>query len=221
VSASPLPSMAAEPVDVLECRREPERWFDRADRTHALAACLACPARSWCAREALSAKASWGMWAGIWIDDNLADVAHYLWEIAEHTPPKTPPTATAVHRIEAPQRSVVVPPPAKHTVAATITARSSGHCEIMAPGCRLGLESVASRIHGCHELPDAAAGYAVCGNCQAAVTSMEPRLCRRLGYSVHSLASAATIPFYWRQRHWMRLDPAGGAAPCAPAEQIA
>jgi hypothetical protein len=221
VSTSPSPTMAPQPMAEPACRREPERWFDRADRTHALAACLACPVRSWCAREAVSSKASWGMWAGIWIDDNLADVAHYLWAIAQDTPPTTPPPAPAIHRFEAPQRCVVIPPPAKHSVGATITARSSGHCEIMAPGCRLGLESVASRIRSCHQPPDAAAGYAACGSCQAAVTSMEPRLQRRLGYSVDSPASAATIPFYWRQSHWMRLDPAGGAAPCAPAEQIA
>jgi hypothetical protein len=70
-------------------------------------------------------------------------------------------------------------------------------------------------------VPDAASGYAVCRSCQAAVTAMEPRLCRRLGYVVDSSAAAATVPFYWRQSHWMRLDPVGGAAPCPPAEQIA
>jgi hypothetical protein len=50
---------------------------------------------------------------------------------------------------------------------------------------------------------------------------MEPQLRRRLGYTIDSLAAATSVPFYWRQSHWMRLDPAGGAAPCPPAEQIA
>ena len=35
------------------CHRDPDRWFDRADRTDALATCLACPVRRWCARQAL------------------------------------------------------------------------------------------------------------------------------------------------------------------------
>ena len=223
MSAVPSAAPAPQAVGQLACRLEPDRWFDRADRTHALAACLACPARSWCAREALSAKASWGMWAGIWIEDNHADAAHYLRAIAEDRPSATPPPPATIHRIRPPRQPVVIPRPANHSVAAVITTRSSGHCEIMAPDCRLGLEAIASRSRGrCwQELPDAAAGYAVCRNCRAAVTRMEPQLRRRLGYTVDSPAATATVPFYWRQSHWMRLDPAGGAAPCPPAEQIA
>jgi hypothetical protein len=208
------------------CRRDPDRWFDRTDRTHALAGCLACPVRSWCARQALREHASWGMWAGIWIDGNLADLAHQLQVIAENKPPTTPPLTTNLkppNCIDAPSPPPVIRPPAKHTIAAVITARSSGHCEIMAPDCRLGLEAIASRIRGrCrHELRDAADGYAVCRTCQSAVTRMEARLSHQLGYIVDSAASAATIPFYWRQSRWMRLDSAGGAAPCSLAERTA
>ena len=58
------PAVAAESMNELPCQQDPDRWFDRADRTHALAACLACPVRSWCARQALRDRASWGMWAG-------------------------------------------------------------------------------------------------------------------------------------------------------------
>lgn len=220
---STVPSAATAPqaVEQLACRLDPDRWFDRADRTHALAACLACPARSWCAREALSAKASWGMWAGIWIEGNLADVAHYLRAIAEDRPSATPPPPATIHRISPPPQPVVIPRPANHSVAAAITARSSGHCEILALGCRLDLDTIASRIDSSDELPDAAGGYAVCRNCRAAVTRMEPQLRRRLGYVLDSQGAASSVPFYWRQSHWMRLDPAGGAAPCSPAEQIA
>ena len=223
MSTAPAAAPAPQAVGQLACRLDPDRWFDRADRTHALAACLACPARSWCAREALSAKASWGMWAGIWIDGTLADAAHYLRAIAEDRPSATPPPPATIHRIEPPRRPVVIPRPANHSVTAVITARSSGHCEIMAPECRLGLEAIASRIRGrsWHELPDAAAGYAVCLSCHAAVTRMEPRLSRQLGYIVDSPANAATIPFYWRQTRWMRLDSAGGASPCSPAQRTA
>jgi hypothetical protein len=159
------------------------------------------------------------MWAGIWIDGNLADVAPHLHAIAEAAPPTPPPPVTNAHRIEAPRRSPVIRPPATHTVMAMITARSSGHCEIMAPDCRLGLEAIASRIRGrCWpELPDATAGYAVCRTCQAVVTRMESRMSYQLGYIVDGPANAATVPFYWRQNRWMLLDSAGGAAPYSSA----
>ena len=223
MNVSAYPAAAPPPGGELPCRRDPDRWFDRTHRTHALAGCLACPARSWCARQALGDHASWGMWAGIWIDGNLADVAHYLQAIAQAAPPRTPPPATNTQRIEAPRRPPVIRPPAKHTAAAVITARSSGHCEIMAPDCLLGLEAIASRIRGqsWQELPDAAAGYAVCRSCQAAVTRMEPRLSHQLGYLVDNPTNAATVPFYWRQSRWMRLDSAGGAAPLSLAQRSA
>ena len=220
------PAAAAESMNELPCQQDPDRWFDRADRTHALAGCLACPARSWCARQALSDRAPWGMWAGIWIEGNLADAAPYLRAIADAAPPAPPPptapaSAANAQCIEAPRRPPVIQPPAKHAVAAVITARSSGHCEIMAPDCGLGLEAIASRIRGrcSQELPDAAAGYAVCRSCQAAVARVEPRLSHQLGYLVDSPATAATAPFYWRQSRWMLLDSAGGAAPCSLAQR--
>jgi hypothetical protein len=163
------------------------------------------------------------MWAGIWIDGNLAEIAHYLHAVAQAAPPRTPPPATNTHLVEAARRPPVIPPPTKHTVAAVITARSSGHCEIMTPECLLRLETIASRIRSrCwQELPDAAAGYAVCRPCQAAVARMEPQLSYQLGYLVEGPANAATVPFYWRQSRWMRLDSAGGAAPCSLAQRSA
>ena len=222
---SASPSAAATPVRLRElpCQRDPDRWFDRTDRTHALAGCLSCPARSWCAREALTAEASFGMWAGIWIDRGLADVANYLQAIAESAPPTTPPPAPKIHRMNAPRRPRVIRPPATHTTAAVITARSSGHCEIMASGCRLTLDAIVSRLGGrpCDELPDAAAGYAICRTCQATVTRMEPRLSHQLGYLIDSPATAVTAAFYWRQSRWMLLDSAGGAAPCSLAQRSA
>jgi hypothetical protein len=223
VNATVSPAATPGRLTELPCQRDPDRWFDRTDRTQALAGCLSCPARFWCAREALKAEASFGMWAGIWIDGNLADVKRHLRAIAEGTSSACPPPATDVQRIDTARRPPVIRPPAKHTVAAVITARSSGHCEIMAPDCLLTLDAIASRIRsGCwHELPDAAAGYAVCRRCRAAVTRMEPRLSRQLGYIVDNSADAATVPFYWRQSRWMSLDSAGGAAPCMVAQRSA
>ena len=223
MNAACSPAAAPGSVNELPCQRDPDRWFDRRNRTDALTGCLACPARSWCARQALSDHATAGMWAGIWIDGNLADVADYLQAIAEAAPPSTPPPPTTIHRTEPPRLPPVIRPPAKHTAAAVITARSSGQCEIMAADCLLTLDAIASRIRGrCgRELADAAAGYAVCARCQAAVARMEPRLSHQLGYIVANSSNAAAVPFYWRQSSWMRLDSAGGAAPCTVAQRSA
>jgi hypothetical protein len=223
MNAACSPAAAPGSVNELPCQRDPDRWFDRRNRTDALTGCLACPARSWCARQALSDHATAGMWAGIWIDGNLVDVADYLQAIAEAAPPSTPPPPRTIHRTEPPRLPPVIRPPAKHTAAAVITARSSGHCEIMAADCLLTLDAIASRIRGrCgREFADAAAGYAVCQSCQAAVARMEPRLSQQLGYIVASSSNAAAVPFYWRQSSWMLLDSAGGAPPCTVARRSA
>jgi hypothetical protein len=219
VSPAPMPDRLTE----LPCQRDPDRWFDRRNRTHALTGCLACPARSWCARQALSDHATAGMWAGIWIDGDLAEAAPYLQAIADAAPPLATPAARRLCRTEPPRLPTVIRPPAEHTAVAAITARSSGHCEIMAADCLLTLDALASRIRGgCwRESRDAAAGYAVCQSCLAAVARMEPRLSHQLGYIVANSSNAAAVPFYWRQKHWMRFDSAGGAAPCMVAQRSA
>jgi hypothetical protein len=211
---TPSPTTALRPT-ALPCQSDPDRWFDRADRTHALAGCLSCPARAWCAREALTVRSRWGMWAGIWIDSNLADVAHYLQAIAQDKPAATPPPPNAVraNRIDTPRRTPqLVVPSGKHSAAAAITARSSGRCEIMAPNCSLRLDSVASRIHNRAITPrsDQASGYAVCWQCHSSVERMDSQLARKLGYRVDSESEAVRVPFYWRQTHWVLLDSAAG-----------
>ncbi|WP_353617002.1 WhiB family transcriptional regulator [Mycobacterium sp. ENV421] len=74
----------------MPCRAEPDRWFDRDDRRRALRGCLACPVRSWCAREALRSKACWGMWAGVWIDGEHNAAIDHLWDVAEAPPVPLP-----------------------------------------------------------------------------------------------------------------------------------
>ena len=66
------------------CAAEPQLWFDKS-HTHALGKCLGCPMRRWCAGEAIRVKASFGMWAGVFIDDNLPQVVPLLRAIA-HIP---------------------------------------------------------------------------------------------------------------------------------------
>src|SRR3954463_4403527 len=135
------------------CSAEPKRWFDRAHRAHALAARLRCPARRWCAHEALLAEASWGMWAGIWIDGRLSEVAHYLDAIAKDT--QATPTASATILEKSPSARTRTRRPLPRTgqlragqrlsVRAAVLARSSGQCEVMAAECRLAADTHASR----------------------------------------------------------------------------
>ena len=90
--------MSAVPTGSLACQRDPDRWFNPHDRTRALERCLHCPARARCAAEALRVKARFGMWAGIWIDNNLAQMATYLTMIAAPTvasPQPADPTSAA------------------------------------------------------------------------------------------------------------------------------
>ena len=220
MTANPQPSATTPTAAPPPCSAEPERWFDRAHRAHALAACLQCPARRWCAREALLAEASWGMWAGIWIDGRLSPVAHYLDAIATDTQAtpsapastleKSPPARTRTHsalpqtgQLRAGQRL---------SVRAAVLARSSGQCEVMAAECRLAADTQASRIAGAvtTDATSAAMVYAACTRCADAVRAMiDPTSARRLGYRVDSPNHAPNVPFYWRQCRWVLFGRAG------------
>ncbi|MGY4646613.1 WhiB family transcriptional regulator [Mycobacterium sp. URHB0021] len=212
-------SLAAN-AQPLACQQDPERWFDRTDRTRALAGCLQCPARPWCAGEALAVRPVFGMWAGIWIDRNFADAAHYLHAIVEISPSATPPppaatvTAAPTGVPAAPVRRVSTRvSAARASVAALITARSTGHCEILAPNCLLDSDGICTRIPGRlpSELCDTAAGYVACRRCRQVVTNMHQELAHRLGYLVEARGDPADTPFYWRQSRWMMLDSGGSA----------
>ena len=203
----------------LACQLDPERWFDRANRTEALAACLNCPARRWCAGQALRQRAFWGMWAGIWIDGHLADVAPYLRAIAASpagSQPRGLPVTRCSDRARVPELPVLT---GDQWVRAMVTARSSGHCEIMAPGCRYSADNMASRVHGLAvrhaEAP--ALIYMVCGRCEDTLTHVDGPIARRLGYLLDSPSQAASAPFYWRQSRWHLLDEVGGLREAAAA----
>ncbi len=85
------PSRRSAPAP-LACQLEPDRWFDRTHRTYTLQQCLACPARRWCAEQALRYKPISGMWAGIWIDGQFDRAARYLRAIAADVPLRHGPT---------------------------------------------------------------------------------------------------------------------------------
>lgn len=200
----------------LACTLDPDRWFDRANRTTALEGCLRCPARRGCAREALRANASWGMWAGIWIDGRAKPAARYLAAIAADWPPRprrirheAPPTPTPRDPIALPQRPAIV----RRSTAAVVTARSSGHCEVMTSGCRLTADRQLSRVVDIDGRPEPTASelFCACGPC-AQWVSAATESARAMGYLVASPAAAGHTPFRWRAARWVLLGSRGDLA---------
>jgi hypothetical protein len=191
----------------LPCRAEPDRWFDRDDRTRALRACLACPARAWCAREALRSKASWGLWAGVWIDGDHSAAIGYLRDVADAPPAPLPlRVARSAPNAAAPQH-----PYAHAPAAALITARASGHCEVMLDGCRYTGDVLLSRITGRPDpdSPTAAHGFLACDPCRSRLEQPGRIATLELGYRLHSPTEVYTTAFFWRQSRWAILDPGG------------
>ena len=205
------------PSGPLACQRDPERWFDRRHRRAALAGCLVCPARSWCAREALACNASWGMWAGVWIDGRHRDAAPYLSAIAtDDAAPcdPRPPVASSTARHHPPppvplRRPAAVLP--SRSARAALLARSCGHCEVLTHSCRYTFDRV---VHRCPtappgENPCPAKLFAACGTCAEIVARLQPQLATRAGYLVAAGCDPAAVPFRWRGTRWVLLDRDG------------
>lgn len=205
MSAAPTPSPQVSPDP--PCRVQPERWFDRDDRGAALRGCLACPARGWCAREALRVNASWGMWAGVWIDGRRRDAIDQLRRVAAAPPPPVPlhPTGAELKH-DVPQRRYASASP-----QALIAARSSGHCEVLLDGCRYSGGVPLSRGTGDPDPtpPSAAHGFLACSRCRTRLDQPARIATEELGYRVHSPTDVYTAPLFWRQTRWVILDPAG------------
>jgi hypothetical protein len=214
---------APGPATPLPCQADPERWFDRTDRVPALTGCLRCPVRRWCARQALQQQASWGMWAGIWIGDDPARAAAYLSAIAADAPAEpaarqlnprhvVAPISARGPSHRAPARSSASPHrPVRGPVPSRVIARSSGHCEILAAGCRYSPDAITSRLTGSTVTGGACASqlFVACVICRQTVDDLPRRLAHSYGYRIGSAAAAAVIPFYWRQSRWVLLDPGG------------
>jgi len=114
------------------------------------------------------------MWAGIWIDGDFTGKQHLLGLPHPHPSPTqptarqnpiTPPTAKRAARIR--RVGALCTAGALPAVATLITARASGHCEIMAPGCTYTQTAVFSRRRGGPRSPLASPAEAVaaCANC--------------------------------------------------------
>jgi hypothetical protein len=214
VSDSPPPS----PSRSFPCQRDPERWFDRRSRADALAQCLTCAARPWCAQEALKWRASWGLWAGVWIDGRHNDAVAFLQAIAADDPglvDQRPPVAnmTTCHHdpaASAPLRRPSTSLPARSAPAAVL-ARSFGHCEVFAESCRYTFERLVSRCRSEPgiEKPSPAELFAACAVCAEIVAGLESQLATRSGYAVDAGRDPALVPFYWRGSRWVLLDRDG------------
>jgi hypothetical protein len=213
MSAAPPPPMPA----MLACQRDPERWFERHHRRDALAGCLACPVRAWCAREALGCHASWGMWAGVWIDGHHDDAAPSLRAIADNdaTQPDCPLSAAESAANPPPppaaplrRPSAVVP---ARSVAAALLLRSSGHCEVLAEGCHYSFDRTVSRRPAGEsgESVSPAELFATCGHCAQVVAHLQPRLATRAGYVLAPGRDPAAVPFRWRGTRWVLLGRDG------------
>jgi hypothetical protein len=217
------------------CQLDPERWFDRRNHAVALAGCLGCPARRWCAQEALQCRASWGLWAGIWIDGRHEDAVPYLQAVAADALAQSSVVAavvidsregggptgdsrwapTSLRRPDGSSR------PKEVTTA--VLARSSGHCEVLAEGCRYAYERLVSRALSRRDAesftpPDL---FAACSSCADMVAALDPKLAVQFGYVTDTRRSLAHVPFYWRQSRWVLLDRDGWLTEIADEAQTA
>ncbi|MBE1551899.1 hypothetical protein GGC64_005986 [Mycobacterium sp. OAS707] len=203
------------PPNVLPCQRDPEPWFERGRHADALAGCLSCPARRWCAREALECRASWGLWAGVWIDGRHDDAVPHLRAIVADVLQQAAPVAAAPE--ERPRAADRIPArlhrPAAPLIPASartaVLARSSGHCEILAEDCRLSLDRIVTRRAMRPESPAPPDLFAACHRCAEMVAALDPNLSARFGYLVDGHRDPGQVPFYWRQSRWVLLDRDG------------
>ncbi|GAA4535531.1 MULTISPECIES: WhiB family transcriptional regulator [Mycobacterium] len=205
---TPSPPPRATP---LACQRDPERWFTRRHRTAALAGCLSCPLRSWCAARALACRATHGMWAGIWIDEHHDDAAPLLRVIAADDADTVladpqPPRAALSDRPAAPLHRPAAPTPSG-SLPVVVLARSSGHCEVLTEHCRYTLDRCLRRTLGAsvHETASAAEVFGACTVCADIVAGLDPHVGERLGYHVSPGRDPGSVPFHWRGARWVLL----------------
>jgi hypothetical protein len=217
--ATPLPATSCLP-----CQLDPEGWFDRHHRVDAVAECRDCPARRWCAREALQSRASWGVWAGVWIDGRHEDAAPHLRAIASgvlaHSSAvaavlieersKASVTGSGLGRMSTPLRRPSGSP-VPRSVMTAVLARSSGHCEVMAEGCRYTYDRLMNRrlAVAVEEASTPPELFAACNVCADMIAALDPKLAAKTGYLLDSQRDPTHVPFYWRRSRWVLLDRDG------------
>lgn len=213
------------------CLQHPGDWVDPKRRALTRRQCLSCPSRGGCAAAALRNRASYGMWAGVWIDGDFAEKHHLLKlthagtspsAIAESAAPQSnPPHLAPPAPARTPQRTrrsrvgklrTDSPVPA---VAALITARCSGHCEIMAPACTYQQSAIFSRRRRAARttLSSPADAVAACHNCIDLIEHTDTPTALDLGYIVDPRSCTSTTAMLWRQHRWTYLDAQGRLHP--------
>jgi hypothetical protein len=144
------------------------------------------------------------MWAGVWIDHDLPAKRHLLRPAAALRG-----TATSSRNSRRVGALLIneLPPAA----AAMVTARASGHCEILAPACLLVQHLIFTRRpQGTPLPPDSpAAALAACANCAELIEHTDPATAARYGYITDTRQPITSWPVYWRQRRWVTLDHFG------------
>ncbi|VAZ69741.1 Transcriptional regulator WhiB [Mycobacterium kansasii] len=208
------------------CAQNPADWLDPRRRDHTARACRTCPALARCAAEAERIRPDYGMWAGVWIDRDFTGKQHLL--ALPHPDPTpaepagdqisvTPPTAMRTARVR--RVGALCTAAAPPVVAALITARASGHCEIMAPACTYTQTAVFSRRRGGPRSPLASPAEAVaaCANCIDHIEHTSLPTALDLGYLVNLRSCASTVAIWWRQCHWVQLDSRGRLGPAGTA----
>lgn len=202
----------------LPCREDPERWFDPDQRVAALRGCLACPVRTWCARQAVKERASWGMWAGIWIDGIHQKVRPYLLSVAT-SPPLQATTGHTRPVVTSAGKACTRQP--RLSARALVQARSSDHCEVMLDGCRYSGDRICSRFAQAPTSHPASAAelFVCCNSCGVRLDTPGRIAVVELGYRFGSSDDvAAATPFFWRQSKWLLLSLDGRLQPlCSDA----
>jgi hypothetical protein len=187
------------------CQQAPARWADPHQQAATRRLCLSCPRLDRCRRETLTENRTFGMWAGVWIDNDLPDKRHLLQPTPRlrSYPPPGPTRRTRVGALAVNE----LPPNA----AAMVTARASGHCEILAPACLLHQHLIFTRRpQGAGQPPDSpAAALAACHNCAELIEQTDPDTALRYGYITDNRQPITSWPVYWRQRRWVLLSHFG------------
>jgi hypothetical protein len=96
-------------------------------------------------------------------------------------------------------------------VATAILARSSGHCEVLADGCRYTYERLVSRHSAGRDAERSTPPelFAACNVCADMVAALDPKLAAKTGYVIDAHRDPALVPFYWRRSRWVLLDRDG------------
>lgn len=101
------------------------------------------------------------------------------------------------------------PPPA--AIAAQITARASGNCEIMAPACTYQQAVIFRRRRADtpSRFTSPADGIAACANCVDLIEHTDLATALDLGYLVDARTPTCAAAVLWRQHRWAYLDIRG------------